>query len=65
MTRLCLIDGSPSEEARWLAETLGLMQRLCGLDAAEARRKLRAVLDAWERTDLYALESVINSGHCN
>jgi hypothetical protein len=65
MTRLCLIDRSPSEEARWLAETLGLMQRLCGLDAAEARRKLRAVLDVWERTDLFALESAINSGRCN
>lgn len=69
VTRLCFIDEFGSDQARWLAQTMALMQRLCGDDAAAARRKLRDVIDVWERTDVRVLkhciqaEGIVTSAH--
>ncbi|MFK4705986.1 hypothetical protein ABIC83_002825 [Roseateles asaccharophilus] len=51
VVRTCQLHDSPHREGKWIADTLSLMQRLCGGDAVRAREKLRAVLQAWERAD--------------
>ena len=61
MTRLCFIDRSNGQEARWVAEVMGLMLRLCHGDEAEARRRFRAAMDLWERTDIYCLASELSA----
>ncbi len=61
MTRLCLINHTSDEEARWIAEVMALMLRLCHGDEVEARRRFRVAMDLWERTDIYCLASELSA----